>query len=330
MGQSFFHATNTKSAAEFNGHVVYDSVSNLFYKPFLNNDSLCIEEFRLNGKDTVHRRVEKVSYIIGSGQHTNSHICSFNGYLFQAPITFYTQKRKWDLAPGFADGHNSRFSRVIGMECMTCHNALPDLVKGSVNKYNTVPLGIDCERCHGPGEIHVRQKQAGISVDTSKLIDYSIVNPRKLPRDLQMSLCQRCHLQGLAVLKNGKDFDDFKPGMHLSDVWDVFLPETDESRSKFIMASQAERLRLSKCYRSSEMSCITCHHPHVSVKETPVEMFNRKCQGCHSDDDTCTEKIESRKEKNDNCTRCHMPKSGSIDIPHVYITDHFIRKNSVQ
>jgi hypothetical protein len=52
----------------------------------------------LAGKDTVHQRFEKVSYIVGSGQHTNSHIININGYLHQAPITFYTQKGKWDLS----------------------------------------------------------------------------------------------------------------------------------------------------------------------------------------------------------------------------------------
>lgn len=327
MGQSFHYASKSKSSAEYNDMAVYDSISNFYYKPFWDEDSLYLEEFRLEGKDTIYSRIEKASYIIGSGQHTNSHICSFSGYLFQAPITFYTQKQQWDLAPGFEGGFNSRFTRPIAMECMTCHNGLPQLESGSVNKYNQVMLGIDCERCHGPGGEHVRLKQAGELVDTATKIDYSIVNPGNLSRDLQMSLCQRCHLQGLAVLREGKDFDDFKPGMYLHEVWDVFLPETQESREKFIMASHVERLMMSRCYTQSDMSCITCHNPHVSVKETPVEVFNSKCQNCHNGKNTCTENIAMRKQQNDNCSGCHMLKSGSIDIPHVFITDHFIRKN---
>lgn len=326
MGQSFHPATKSKSSAELSGNAVFDSVRNFHYKPFWNNDTLYLMEYRLDGRDTVHKRTEKVSYIIGSGQHTNSHLCSFNGYLFQAPITFYTQRRQWDLAPGYEAGFNSRFERPIALECMTCHNALPQLAAGSVNKYLTVQTGIDCERCHGPGSEHVRLKQAGIMVDTAAQIDFSIVNPKKLPRPLQMSLCERCHLQGLAVLKKGKDFDSFRPGMNLSDVWDVFLPETPVGSGKFIMASHAERLRMSRCYRSSQLTCITCHNPHISVKETPLEVFNAKCQSCHQTK-SCSEKIEVRRMKHDDCCGCHMPKSGSIDIPHVFITDHFIRKN---
>ena len=71
---------------------------------------------------------------------------------------------------------------------MSCHNAIPDFVLGSENKFHSIPKGIDCERCHGPGEIHVKQKFAGNIVDTSKYIDYSIVNPSKLPLDLQFDV----------------------------------------------------------------------------------------------------------------------------------------------
>jgi hypothetical protein len=162
---------------------------------------------------------------------------------------------------------------------MTCHNGLPDFVAGSENLYNTVPNGIDCERCHGAGGLHVKEKLAGNIVDTSKQPDYTIVNPRRLSKDLQMSLCQRCHLQGVSVLGEGKTFDDFKPGMNLGDIFHVFLPVFESKQQNFLMASQAERLRLSKCYQQSEMTCITCHNPHVSVKNTPKETFNKKVSG---------------------------------------------------
>ncbi|GIV32875.1 MAG: hypothetical protein KatS3mg031_0410 [Chitinophagales bacterium] len=328
MGSSFGPATPVKSAAEFHHLAVYDSIKNFYYQPFWKEDSLFVLEYRLRGKDTIYARTERIDFIIGSGQHTNSHICSFNGYLYQAPITFYTQRKTWDLAPGFSGGFNSRFSRPIEMECMSCHNGLPQMEAGSVNKYALVPMGIDCERCHGPGGEHVRQKQNGIRVDTSRFTDYSIVNPARLTKELQMSLCQRCHLQGLAILRKGKSFSDFKPGMHLSEVMDVFLPESQHHQDKFIMASQAQRLRMSKCYQQSQMTCITCHNPHVSVKETPREVFNSRCISCHPGGKaTCPAVASLSGKEADNCIGCHMPRSGSIDIPHVSITDHFIRKN---
>ncbi|MCD6063116.1 MAG: hypothetical protein K0R82_1027, partial [Flavipsychrobacter sp.] len=249
MGQSYDHATKQKSAADFSAHaIVYDKELDFYYKPFWQNDSLYFLEFRTEGNDTVHKRLQKIDYVIGSGQHTNSHIFSTNGYLYQAPITFYTQKRKWDLAPGFENGTNTRFSRLIESECMTCHNGLPEFVPNSQNKYVSLKRGIDCERCHGPGELHVKEKRAGNIVDTSKSPDYTIVNPRRLSTELQNNICQRCHLQGIAVLNDGKNFFDFRPGMHLSEVMNVFMPQYEGAQDKMIMASHVERMKKSACY----------------------------------------------------------------------------------
>ncbi|MEK7074276.1 MAG: pilus assembly protein TadD, partial [Patescibacteria group bacterium] len=107
MGKSFDVATKQKSAADFSHPVIYDKHKDFYYSAFWKNDSLFFTEFRLKGKDTIFKRVEQVNYIVGSGQHTNSHIQQVNGYLNQMPMTFYTQKHKWDLPPGFEDGHNT-------------------------------------------------------------------------------------------------------------------------------------------------------------------------------------------------------------------------------
>ena len=343
MGQSFDVASKKKSSAKFNTHTaVYDKDLDFYYHPFWDGDSLKIEEYRLQRKDTIYKRIEKVDYIIGSGQHTNSHILNTNGFLTQMPMTFYTQKKTWDLPPGFENGFNTRFSRKIGLECMSCHNALPTFVKGSENQYTEIPTGINCERCHGPGSIHVALKQEGVVVDTSKYIDYSIVNPAKLSVDRQFDVCQRCHLQGNAVLKNEKSFFDFKPGMTLSDIMTVFLPKYEGADDEFIMASHSDRLKQSQCFIKSfktektnslkpykeSLTCVTCHNPHVSVKVTGKEIFNNACKNCHGSktEIICTEQQDIRNKKQNNCISCHMPKSGSIDIPHVSITDHFIRK----
>jgi len=343
MGMSFDRATTVKSAAEFNaGSTVYDKQKDLFYHPFWKDDSLFFSEFRLNGKDTIHQRREHVAYVVGSGQHTNSHILDRNGYLFQAPLTYYTQKGKWDLPPGFEQGNNSRFNRSIGLECMSCHNAYPEFVVGSSNKYNLVPSGIDCERCHGPGSIHVREKSMGILIDTAKAIDYSIVNPAKLPIDLQFDVCQRCHVQGNAVLREGKSFLDFKPGMRLSEVMNIYMPVYDDDGEQHIMASHAERLKMSKCFIESApssrsesealrpyknaLTCITCHNPHVSVKKSGRNLFNAACMDCHGKKvkSLCTEKSVLRTKSGDDCVSCHMPLHGTVDIPHVSVHDHRI------
>ena len=80
------------------------------------------------------------------------------------------------------------------------------------------------------------------------------------------------------------------------------------------------------------MSCITCHNPHVSVKFTPRSQYLNACQGCHGSaagQHPCSETAQARAAKNNDCVTCHMPHNGSIDIPHVAVTDHFIRKRPV-
>ncbi len=358
MGLSFDSATMRKSSASFSAHdIIHDTFNDLYYHPHWENEKFILTEFRLAGTDTIFRRDEPVSYIVGSGQHTNSHMINVNGYVYQAPATYYTQKQTWDLPPGFENGFNSRFSRMIELECMSCHNAFPKMVLGSSNKYESIPQGIDCERCHGPGSIHIREMTAGHVIDAQKQIDYTIVNPAKLPMQLQLDICQRCHIQGNAVLKDGKSWYDFKPGMHLSDVMNVFMPVYKGAEDEHIMASHAERMKRSKCYLVSvklteentksnptlytyraAMTCVSCHNPHVSVKTTDQSQYNKICQSCHHTKSSgilpnpvvvageCRALVSDRNKAEDNCVSCHMPKNGTIDIPHVSTTDHWIRR----
>jgi tetratricopeptide (TPR) repeat protein len=178
------------------------------------------------------------------------------------------------------------------------------------------------------------------------------VNPSKLQVALQLDICQRCHIQGNAVLGEGKSFFDFRPGMHLSEVMNVFMPAFKGDDNSHIMASHAERLKMSKCFINTvskaednsknklkpyqdAMTCVTCHNPHVSVRVTGEHVFNDACKNCHSENksltnlkanSTCTEKLSVRLANGDNCVACHMPKNNTIDIPHVTVTDHYIRK----
>ncbi len=361
MGRSLKPARLEHSKAKWDDvEPVFDADRDLYYQAFHRGDDLFIMEYRLADGDTVHKRTEQITYVVGSGQHTNSHMMDVNGYLYQMPMTWYAQDGRWDLPPKYDDGNNYRFNRPITQACMGCHNGISEFVPGSENKFGHVPEGIDCERCHGPGELHVEEKMAGEIVDVTKEIDYSIVHPGKLPVERQFDVCQRCHMQGATVFKDGKDPFDFRPGMRLAEVMNVYWPRFSDSTSQFIMASHPDRLTMSDCFIESRdrdgqtepMTCTTCHDPHLPIEALGTDHYRTVCQTCHATGEAadlpagtaslvtetaagassadvapseCTASESARLRVQDDCVSCHMPRSGSTDIPHVSITDHFIR-----
>lgn len=330
MGKSFYLPDPARTIEKFGPEsVVYDAPSGYYYQPQWKGKEMFIFEFRLNDLgDTTYRRQEKIDYIVGSGHQTRSYIMERNGYFYEMPITWYVARQKWDLSPGYENGNNTRFDREVGEECMSCHTGAIDYVDASVNRFREVSLGIECEKCHGPGQLHIERMERDEIVDVGEEIDYSIVNPAKLPVKMQFDVCMQCHLQGVNVLNQAASVLDFRPGSDLSASYDIFIEQFNRHRD-FGIASHAERLIQSRCFQASgdQLTCTTCHDPHQSIAVTEQNVYSLQCQNCHGNADAamCGAPAELRSTENDNCITCHMPKGGTSDIPHVTFTDHKIR-----
>ena len=141
----------------------------------------------------------EVHYVVGSGAHGKSYLVNREGLLFQSPVSWFSHKQIWDTSPGFA-GEARSGRPVVGM-CLFCHANQVRPVEGSINRYEK-PLfngyTIGCERCHGPGSLHVDRR--GRNEGPHEGIDLTIVNPAHLPRDLAEAVCQQCHLRGPAKI----------------------------------------------------------------------------------------------------------------------------------
>lgn len=328
-GRSFYLPDPKNVIENFEAKPVYDKYSDLYYKAYWRGAEMYISEFRLQNRDTVHFRAEKVDYVIGSGNQTRTYLFETNGYFYEMPITWYVGKKIWDLSPGYEKGANSGFNRTIGQQCLECHTSGNEFVTNSGNKFARIGTAISCEKCHGPGEAHVNLMTSGSKESIKNSIDYSIVNPKNLPVQLQFDVCRQCHLEGITVPRTGKNLLEYRPGLPLNSFVEVFIPVANMNNPEFGFASHAERLQQSPCFINSgqKLTCNTCHNPHKALKGNTLEFYDAKCQGCHQPK-TLPDLHKKVKLEGKNCVTCHMPKSGTTDIPHVSSTDHFIRKNA--
>ena len=105
----------------------------------------------------------EVQSAVGSGRNGRAYLYEREGYLFASPLTWYPQSKRWDLSPGYSK-HNVHFGRPITSDCLFCHANSANPVSNTTNQYRDIAAhtsAIGCERCHGPGELHVTSRQAG-------------------------------------------------------------------------------------------------------------------------------------------------------------------------
>ncbi|HEV3119005.1 MAG TPA: tetratricopeptide repeat protein [Gemmataceae bacterium] len=266
-----------------------------------------------------------IQYVVGSGTRGRSYLSDRDGYLFQSPISWFSQKQAWDLSPRFEFIYPP--DRIVEPSCLFCHANDAASVPQSRNRYRE-PIfhsyAIGCERCHGPGELHVALRERGAAADTGD--DDTIVNPRRLPASLREAVCQQCHLQGKQrFLRFGQDTFGYRPGLALHDFWAIFVDAESEADSQRAVG-QVEQMYASRCFRQSAaaMGCISCHDPHALPEPTErVSYFRDRCLRCHASH-PCTEDMSVRREQQDSCMACHMPRLATSDIAHTAITDHRI------
>ncbi len=265
-------------------------------------------------------------YVIGSGSHGRSYLINRDGYLFQSPISWYSQKNIWDLSPGYTP--DRLFERRVGPSCLFCHCNDADPVPDTANLYREPIVrshAIGCERCHGPGELHAASRARGEAPDSPA--DPTIVNPGHLEPALREAVCQQCHLQGEArVLRRGRQPFDFRPGLPLHLFWSAFVRPPELTDNKAV--SHVEQMADSRCFRGSggKLGCTSCHDSHrLPAPEQRTAFYRGRCLTCHAEAG-CKVPEEKRRQQSpsDDCTACHMPRSPSSDVAHTAVTDHRI------
>jgi hypothetical protein len=253
MGRSFVRVrSDTKDVADFlNRNRLHHVASNRHYTMIERDGRLYQRrhEIGFDGKESNVLEVE-AHYVIGSGNHARTFLHrADDGRLRQLPVTWYTADGGyWAMSPGYDRPAHLDFRRLIVEDCMSCHNEYPRTVGNDGNGPRfpaPLPEGIDCQRCHGPGQAHIDAVRSGDLGAARR----SIANPANFDRDRQLETCLQCHLETTSsplpfqIRRYEQPVFSYAPGKPLADYFIRFdhAPGTGWD-DKFGVAGQAYRL----------------------------------------------------------------------------------------
>jgi predicted CXXCH cytochrome family protein len=343
MGRSLYKPTAANTVEDYKkNHEFVHALSGTHYSMIVRDGQFYQRRWQIgfDGKETNVEEM-KIDDVIGSGNHSRSYLHRMaNGGYIELPLSWYSEKGGyWAMSPGF-DSHHPPTRRFVSYECVSCHDAAPEIPAGHNSPASDpifasdLPQGIDCQRCHGPGGTHLRVvKSAG---STLKDVRASIVNPAWLSPSLQMDLCMQCHLEPTSseipalIRRFNRGPFSFVPGEPLSAFLLAFdhAPGTSHDDKFEIVNSSAYRLRKSQCFIKSKgaMTCLTCHDPHsVPRGAEAVSYYSGVCRQCHGS--AIDAQIASgRHPAATECISCHMPKRRTEDVVHAVMTDHLIQR----
>jgi len=296
-----------------------------------------VQVVRAKGGDGEYLPVVEypISISIGSGTRGRSYVTLDGDSVWQSPMSWFAAKGCWDVSPGFNLGESTQRPIVSG--CLYCHVNQSGWIEDSINRFklpvSKLQLSIGCERCHGPGELHSKEHASGTAVSSapegSDGIDPTIVNPKHLSDELQMSICAQCHLSGKArVVGKDRTLEEFRPGLPLDLFVNGYLSTPDSSLQNKAVG-HFDQLLLAGCRTSTGKSllCSSCHDPHRMHEPEEAERLQlQNCTSCHQDRG-CSAPLEVRSTQKDHCIKCHMPTTNDTQIAHTSLTDHRILRD---
>ncbi len=221
----------------------------------------------------------------------------------------------------------TNFDRPTGPTCDGCHSVNYDIETKHVTEWN-----VGCEKCHGPGSIHVEHPTRK-NIINSETLDYVSAN----------DTCMQCHSQGRPLTDPiaGKHYDwpvGYLPGERLADYWK--LEEMKPGAANFYqfadMTAHKNRMQGNDFVQSNMyhrgIRCFDCHEVHSNQNTANLMMpGNDLCLFCHGKQNpaglqgTVSEHTHHAEgSTGSQCAACHLPKIEQT-IKDNYVSAHTFR-----
>jgi len=339
MGRSFYRLSPANAVEDFTPRKpFYHQASNCYFA-MIERDGKYYQRRWQEGFDGRETNVEEkqVDFVLGSGDHSRTYLHLSRNTLQQLPLAWYAEKGGyWGMNPGYDRPDFPGPTRLVGYQCMFCHNAYPRIPDGhgeeraEAQYVPPLPEGIDCQRCHGPGERHISAVSTGASPQEVRA---AIVNPARLSPDRELEVCLQCHLEPTSqplpssIQRRNRAPFSYLPGQPLGD-FRLSFDRASGPEERLEVAHAGYRMLESQCFLKSQgkLRCTTCHDPHNAVRgAAAVAHYNGVCDACHRDSFRRAVSTGAHT-ANSDCVSCHMPKRRTDDAVHIVMTDHYIRR----
>ena len=275
-----------------------------------------ITESYLTGTEQEHR----IQYTLGSRRVQHYLTTDAQGRMIILAPSWDVQREQWfdNMDIVRPDQDEQKPVQVWNKNCFGCHvGEQENNYSPTTRTYATqwADFGTSCERCHGPGSLHVQAYSA--AKDPALVTASAIIRPTELDAATSSMICAQCHTFRDVIAP------EFTAG---SNYYDHFLPYLEYGPQKADdpaywadgrprrFSNDAMGLWQSECFIQGGATCTTCHRdthqPDVDRDVYLAASNNVLCTRCHQDIGAklTAHTRHDAASAGSSCVDCHMPK----------------------